>query len=460
MTTIQAPSQQIINQAGPSVPHSREAEDAVLGSVLINPNSYYELQPFLKAEHFYIHRNRWIWEAFEHLFQGMAAVDMLTVSEVLNRRKQLEELGGPAYLTKLINEVPNSLNAEHYGRIVHAHAIRREMISAANKIATLAYNQEVEIEDAVAGAAQETSKINILSTSKTNISSLGEVLDDVMEDNEVRAKDPKWVYGIATGFPKYDIKTGGQQLSELTYVVGGPGIGKTFLDLTWSVAMAKQAPGITISLEMKKRTVGRRILSGISGVSTRSMKSGFINEGDWPIMTNAVEQHRNLPLYIDDSAYDTDKLRATLAWMKREHGIKWFILDYALLLRDRGTDETEQTKIISANMKQIVLDLNLSGIVLHSVVKTGMGEVSKPNMADQRGSGQAIHDPDVQLFLTKLYEQDEMVQGLPAETKKKMATLWCTKGRELEESQFKVHLIRRESGPFWGEYSPEENPRF
>lgn len=443
----------------PSIPHSREAEEAVIGSVLIDPNCLYDLIPFLTRDDFFIHRHRWVWEAFAHMNETGKPIDMLTLTEELDRRGQLAEVGGPAFLTELVTQVPTSLNAESYGHIVHSHAVRRKMINVANHIAQLAYDEQNEIDYAVDEAVRDTASLEVLSAGKTNMVTLGELFGRVFDDVEERAKDPKDVWGFSTGIPKFDKKTGGLQTGELVYVVGAPGAGKTWLDLGWSVELAKQAPGVTISLEMKQLAIGRRILSGVSGVHTRAMKSGFVQDGDWPLLTNALEQYQDLPLYVDDTSYDTRKLRATLAWMQREHGIKWFALDYALLLMDGGKDETEQTKIISANLKRIVHDLNLCGIVLHSVTKVGMGGNDTPTMSDQRGSGQAIHDADVQLFITQLYEKDDEIQNLSPETKKKMATLWCSKGRELEESRFKIHLIRRGNSPFWGEYS-DNAPRY
>jgi replicative DNA helicase len=439
----------------PTVPHSREAEEAVLGSVFIDPNCLYDLLPFLKESDFYIHRHRWIWDAFNALdFRG-TPFDTLTVSTELERRGQLAEAGGPAFLTALITQVPTSLHAVDYGKIIHGHATRRKLIEAANTIAQLAYDESQEIETCVSKAIAETAALEVLSTSKNNFKPLGKLLTDVLEDVEIRAQNPRDVWGFSTGIPKFDTKTGGLQQGELTYLVGQPGIGKTWLDLGMSMELGKQAPGCVISLEMKQMTIGRRILSGVSGVSSRAMKSGRIDESEWPLLTYALEQYHKLPIYVDDSSYDTDKLRAVLAQAKSEWGIKWFTLDYALLLMDKGRDETEQTKLISANLKRITHDLNLCGMVLHSVVKVGMDGSEQPRMADQRGSGQAIHDADLQLFITPVYEKDPAIEYLPSAQKSKMATLWCAKGRELEESRFKIHLIRKGASPFWGEFTDE-----
>src|SRR4026207_878532 len=129
------------------VPHNREAEEAVVGAVFINPEVYYDVAQFLSADDFYIHRHRWVWDAFTSLHEQRIPVDLLTVSDELDRRGQLNEIGGPAYLTSLVNQVPSSLNAESYGRIVEGYAVRRKMINAANQIASIAYNERTSVEE-------------------------------------------------------------------------------------------------------------------------------------------------------------------------------------------------------------------------------------------------------------------------------------------------------------------------
>ena len=133
--------------AAPSIPHSREAEEAVVGAVLINPEAYYDLVQFLLADDFYIHRHKWIWEAFTSLHEQRIPIDILTLSEELERRGQLAEIGGRAFLTALVNQVPTSLNADAYGHIVESHSIRRKMIAAANTIASLSYNEDSTVDN-------------------------------------------------------------------------------------------------------------------------------------------------------------------------------------------------------------------------------------------------------------------------------------------------------------------------
>ena len=130
-----------------TVPHSREAEEAVVGAVLINPEVYYDVAQFLAADDFYIHRNQWIWEAFVRLHEQRVPIDLLTISEELEKVNLLSDVGGSAYITSLINQVPSSLNAESYGRIVEGHSIRRKMITAANKIASIAYDEASTVDE-------------------------------------------------------------------------------------------------------------------------------------------------------------------------------------------------------------------------------------------------------------------------------------------------------------------------
>ena len=453
MTTTQA-SYEVAQTNSTAVPHSREAEEAVIGSVFINPQVLYDLL-YLKPEQFYIHRHKWIWEAFIWLDARRIPIDLITIADELEKRGRLVEIGGPAYLTTLVNQVPSSLNADAYGRIVEGYAIRRDLISAANKIAQVAYDDKVTVDECLSISSEQMTDVQ-MSAQTHDMIGLSDLLSHVYDDVKERSQNPREVWGMSTGLPTFDKKTGGIHNGELVYVVGAPGVGKTWLDLTWGMEFGKQAAGCIFSLEMKKMALGRRVLSGLSGVPTRAMKSGFVDVSDWKKIDDALEKNDALPVMISDKSYDTNILRGALTYAKREYGARWFILDYALLLLDNGKDETEQSKIISANLKRIVNDLDMAGIVLQSMTKVNM-EGDEPHMNDQRGSGQAIHDADVQLFLTRLYDKDERLpKYLTQEMRKTMSTLWCSKGRELEQSKFKIHLTRKGSSPFWAEYSPME----
>src|SRR5512146_782694 len=216
MTDI-LPPEESTDPAAPSIPHSREAEEAVVGAVLINPEVYYDVAQFLSADDFYIHRHKWIWEAFTSLHEQRIPIDLLTVSEELDRVGQLQEIGGPAYLTSMVNQVPSSLNAESYGRIVEGHAIRRRMINAANQIASLAYS-ESNLVDTVMDEA-EKAVFNVSERRlRHDVQPIREVLSDYYDRVDDLAKRPEEFFGVPTGFIDLDRMLNGLNPSDLLII--------------------------------------------------------------------------------------------------------------------------------------------------------------------------------------------------------------------------------------------------
>ena len=247
---------------GTLVPQSREAEEAVIGAVLINPEAYYDVAQFLHAEDFYIHRHRWIWEAFTHLQERRAPIDFLTVTEELDQQGQLAEVGGPAYLAALISNVPSSLHAEAYGRLVEQAGIRRRLLEAANKIAKLAYQEEMGI-DAVMDEAEKS----IFGVSEKRLTRdlqpIKEVLSTYYDRIDELSKRDGETMGVPTGFIDLDRLLGGFQPSDLIIIAGRPGMGKT----AFMLSAAKNAAQIykkhvaIFSLEMSSEQLVQRLIS-------------------------------------------------------------------------------------------------------------------------------------------------------------------------------------------------------
>lgn len=438
-------------ELSPTVPYSREAEEAVIGCVLINPNCLYDLS-FLQPADFYVHRLRWIWEAFRRMDARHAPIDLLTVADELERAGQLSEMGGPAFLTSLINIVPTSLNAESYARVVEENSIRRRVIAAANLAAQTAYDMTAPIVDVTAclSAASETITVGSQLSDFVQLRDLfSQTYDDIVE----RSKNPRDVWGFATGLPTFDRATGGIQQGELIYLPGNSGVGKTWLMLGWALEFGRQAEGVIVSMEMKRLAIGRRLLSGDTGVSTRAMRSGRVTADNLGELLQSIGKHDQTQIWLDDHIYNTDGLYNILRVGRREHGWKWLLLDYALLLTDRGENETERTNNITSGLNRIKQELDMAVVVLHHTTKTNEYS-AEPTQGGMRGSQRQVDGADMQLFLTRCDERDEAVASLPAEQRAGMRTLWCTKGKEIEESNFKVHLVRRGASPFWGEYSP------
>jgi replicative DNA helicase len=433
-----------------NIPHSREAEEALLGSVLIDPAIYFGLSETVSSSSFYIHRNGWIWSAFHKLHEKRAPIDLLTVSEELARMKQLDEVGGSAYLTSLVSATPTSLNADAYANVIKTHEESRRLIDLANSIAKLAYSGKP-----IAGAVDEIkTELDAIENNiivEDDFQPLKQVFSDVYDEAEERSKSPKEVWGIPTGLNKLDKETGGQQGGELTFWVGEPGVGKTWLLGGIALEMSKHIAGGFLSMELKKENLARRILSGTSGVPTRSIRSGFINADEWGRIDRAIEENAELPLFLMYRSITSNQLHHIIRQAKKRYNFGFLIIDYAMLFIDGAKDETERTGIISRNLKQIATTFDVSVNCIHSVTKSGMDgdDASKSNM---RGSGQQLHDADNVYFLTKYKKTDEKDGFLREEDEKRMSTLWCRKGRELENSDFNIHLVRKGNSPFWTEY--------
>jgi replicative DNA helicase len=284
------------------------------------------------------------------------------------------------------------------------------------------------------------------------VNRLSPVLSIVYDEIEARSANPCDIWGIPIGIPKLDIETGGQQCGELTLMAGEPGLGKTWFAIGAAMEMSKTAPGAFFSLEMSMNAIVRRMLVAQSGVKSRAMRTGRIGEHDWIKISEAVGSLETLPFYLDDRIRDIGGLRSSLARLKREADIKWFVLDYMLLLEDAGRDEIESTSNVSRELKHICMDLDLAGLVIHSVTKAGMDRtgIEASSKSNLRGSGQVIYNADLVLYLTE-FQPDNNLKFYSEEEKKRLSTLWVKKGRELEDPHIRVHLTRRQNSPLWGE---------
>ena len=435
-----------------AVPHSREAEEALIGSVFIDPFLYFGLSEIVSPTDFYIHRNGWIWQAFGRLNEAKKDIDLITVADVLDGMGYLEEVGGAAYLTSLINQVPTSLNAETYANTVKGYSDKRGLLKFANRIAGLAYKDN-SFSQAVTEIKQDFDAIENGVVVDDSFQPLKDVFSEVYDEAEERSKSPKEIWGIPTGLDQLDKETGGQQGGELSFWVGEPGVGKTWLLLGMALEMSKTSAGGFLSMELKKQSVARRVLSGASGVATKAIKTGFLEASDWVRINKAVEENAGLPLYLMYESITSSQLYHIVRQAKKKYNFGFLVVDYAMLFVDTARDDTERTAIISRNLKQIATTFDITVNCIHSVVKTGMDNGSDPSKSNMRGSGQQIHDADNVYFLTPYKQTSELDGFLREEQTKKMITVWCKKGRELENSDFHVHMVRKGASPFFAEYS-------
>lgn len=405
---------------------NKDAEEALVGAILINPGCFPELD--VKAEHFHIHRLRWMWEAFDRLYQKGYELDFVTLTEELERAGKLEEVGGVHFLSGIVGGVPNSYHAQAYASLVKEYAQRRAWQMLAGEIARLAMDKDADLNLEAGGIINKLTNSLQVKGEAVHIRDYTQALHAELSE---RAGDPQEIWGIPTGFLDFDNITGGLQEGEILYISGEPGIGKSILAAQMGFQMAeKNYPGAIYSLEMPGVAMVRRRVSHMARIPVRSLKTGNVSAQEWIEFTCAVDKLNALPLYMSDTVqWSTSSLRADLSRLKAQHGIRWFVLDYAYLLQDgRGMSENDRTGFISSQLKAICRGLGLAGVIIHSLNKGGMGSDARVGGEHLRGSGQQFYDADLLLFLVK----SEMLN---------FVTCVFGKGRELENPKQGFELM-------------------
>lgn len=404
----------------PNTPHNVEAEEAVIGSVLINPDGLHDI-PFLKAEHFYIVRLGWIWKAFRVLSEQRASIDMVTLTEELDRRGQLGEIGGSAYLVSLINQSPNSYNLESYARIVQAHAMRRRMITAANSIAQAAYDSDIqtaELQETAAKAVYDAVDVDA-GQGETLSDSLSRVYDKASKNADLRASGQPLELGFNTGYIDLDRILQGVEGGEFCVIAGRPGMGKSalMLNIARNAALKKKRIGF-FSLETINDEVSRRLIAIESGIDSQRIKSGALQEDEWPLFTHAFEQLNSLNIYMDDTSNLTPiQLRSKCLHYANRYGLDAVFIDY-LQLMETGTkkeNRTQEVSYISRQCKMLAQELKIPVFAASQLSRAVEQRSDKhPILSDLRESGSIEQDANIVLFLYRddKYNQDSTKQNI------------------------------------------------
>ena len=401
------------------VPHSREAEEAVVGAVFINPEVYYDVAQFLSADDFYIHRHKWIWESFTSLHEQRIPIDLLTVSNELDKRGQLGELGGPAYLTALVNQVPSSLNAESYGHIVEGHSIRRKMIDAANKIASIAYNEKTNVDDVMDEAEKAVFNVSERRL-KHDLQPISNVLSEYYDRIDTLAKRPDKIVGVPTGFIDLDKMLTGLQPSDLLIIAGRPGQGKTgfLLSIAKNAGLTHKKHVAIFSLEMSNEQVVQRLIAQETGIDSQRLRTGKLQENEWPLFTHSIEVFGDTHIYLDDTPAITPlQLRTKCRRLHLEFGLDLIIIDYLQLMGgDTRTDNrVQEVSYISRNLKVLARELNVPVLAAAQLSRAVEQRSDKrPVLSDLRESGSLEQDADIVMFIYRpdQYEKDTVKQNV------------------------------------------------
>ena len=392
-------------------PHNREAEEAVLGAVLIFPESYYDLSQKLKADDFYIIRNRWVWESYTSLIERRQKIDLLTVSAALNEKNHLEEIGGTAYLTTLINQTPTSLHAEAYAEIVEENAMRRRMLEAANHLAKQAYDRGKsvntlldEAEKAVFGLSERRITYDLQPIQKV----LGNYYDRIDQLSE----RPDEIFGVPTGLFDLDKILGGLQKSDLLIIAGRPGMGKTgfMLSVAKNAAQKHRKHVAIFSLEMSNEQLIQRLIAQETGIDTHRLRSGQLFDDEWSKFNQAIEVLSDTHIWLDDTPAITPlSLRTKCRRLHMEHQLDLIIVDYLQLMAGdtRTENRVQEVSYISRNLKVLARELNVPVLVGAQLSRAVEQRADKrPVLSDLRESGSLEQDSDIVMVIPRPDEKD------------------------------------------------------
>jgi replicative DNA helicase len=411
------------------IPHNVEAEEAVLGSLLIDPEALFRVSPFLKGEDFYIQNNAWVYEAILALHERREPIDFVTLCDELERRGQLEEVGGAAYITRLINAVPSAIHVEAYGHIVEQAAIRRRLISAASQIAQLAYQEAEDVDQTVDQAEQA-----LFSVSQRRITRDLAPIQDVIRRYYDRIE---YLYahrgeplGVPTGFADLDRLLGGLQHSDFIIVAARPSVGKTSLCLSMARNAARFGQRVAVfSLEMSAEQNVQRLVAAETGIDSQRLRLGDLKEEEWPLFVQSTGKLADLPIFIDDTpSISALQLRTKARRLHAEHGLDLIVVDYLQLMAGdvRSENRVQEVSYISRSLKAIARELDVPVLAASQLSRAVEQRTDKrPVLADLRESGCLTGDTLVQLSdgqrvaIKRLAEQ-----GLPVAVMALNETTW------------------------------------
>ena len=394
-------------------PHSVEAEEAVLGSILIDPEAIYRVSGFLKAEDFYIVKNQWVWEAGLALHERREPIDFVTLTRELDGRGQLNEIGGPAYISQLINGVPTAIHAEGYGRIVERAAIRRRLLNAASEIAQLAYDESDEIDQTIDRAEQALFGVSQRRIAR-DMQPIAEVIRHYYDHIEYLYEHRGEPLGIPTGFIDLDKMLGGMQRSDLIILAARPGVGKTSLMLNVALAAARrfhQRVAI-FSLEMSNEQIVQRLVSAETGIDSQRLRLGDLQEDEWPLFVQATSALSDTLVFVDDTpSISALQLRTKARRLHSEHGLDLIIIDYLQLMSgdSRTENRVQEISYLSRSLKGLARELNVPVLVASQLSRAVEQRSDKrPVLSDLRESGSIEQDADIVMFIYRddVYDED------------------------------------------------------
>src|SRR5271154_6111085 len=385
------------------LPNNLDAERSVLGAILLDNNALNTAIENLRAEDFFLDQHRRVFTQMIALGEAQQAIDLITLTEELHRRGDLEASGGAPYLASLADGMPKVSNVEHYARIVKEKALLRNLIHATHNIQQSAFEGE-DGADAILDGAESSIFALAEDRVKAGLVPIKEIVTESFDRLEKIFREGKSLSGISRGYGELDKLLSGLQPSELIILAARPSQGKTALalNLMENVAIRGGRPVAMFSLEMSKESLLQRLVASVAQVDAHKFRSGHLSKDDWRRMTDSLGQIASAPLWIDDAGTATVlEIGAKARRLKRDKGLSLLVVDYLQLIAARGRfgNRQEEVASISRGLKGLAKELQIPVLVLSQLTRAPERDDRGPQLSDLRESGAIEQDADVVMFI-------------------------------------------------------------
>lgn len=386
-------------------PQNLEAEMALLGSIMLRPEALYDITDTVTQESFYSEKHRIIYESMMELFMKRSPIDLLSVSALLKDKGWLDQIGGNTYLTEIVNVVPSSANIEHYAGIVQKKHMMRRLISVADHISQIGYDEGHELEEMLDSAEKKLFEVTNVNTAHKFIP-LKDELTEAWNRLDKLHSDGQGMRGVPTGFPDLDFKLAGFQKSDLIILAARPSMGKTSLalDIARQTAISHGTPVGIFSLEMSSQQLVDRMLAAQSNVDAWKMRTGKLSrQDDFELIREGLDKLSRAPIYIDDQPGNSIiKMRSIARRLKSEKGLGLIVVDYLQLMvptTTKSDNVVQQVTEISHSLKNLARELDVPVLALSQLSRAVESRGGRPRLSDLRDSGSIEQDADVVMFI-------------------------------------------------------------
>jgi len=402
-------------------PQNIEAEQSVIGAIMLENEVLPSVMEYLSPDDFYRDAHKRIYSAMLDLYDKDEPIDLITLTDQMRKRNELEVIGGASYLSSIVSQVPTSANVRYHARIVKEKAILRSLISTATEIIRMGYEPDTSGLDIDQILDEAETKIFSISERRVKSSCIHikDVLKDTIELVDKLYDKKELITGLPSGFIDLDITTTGFHPGELVVVGARPGMGKTTfcLNIAAHVGINVKVPVAIFSLEMTKEQIVLRMVCSEAEVDSKAVRSGYHSKEDYRKLVNAAGRLADAPIYIDDSFNSVLDIKAKSRRLKAEHGLGLIVIDYLQLMSGIGTYSQREQVIsdISRSLKGLAKDLSVPVIVISQLNRScELRENKRPNLADLRESGAIEQDADVILFLYRgdYYKAKDAIPGV------------------------------------------------